>query len=154
MDTGIRVRPAAMSHVRFVAELSGELGYPSSVPEIERRLVRLLADPEEAVFVAEEREGAVVGWVHAHARHFVECDTYAEIGGLVVSSRHRRSGVGHALMRRAEEWAASRGYGIVCLRSASHRKEAHQFYEGIGYRRIKEQHVFQKRLPGVHGQDR
>jgi GNAT superfamily N-acetyltransferase len=49
-------------------------------------------------------------------------------------------------MQKAEEWAKDKGFSEVRLRSGGHRKEAYQFYEGIGYENIKWQEVFRLKL--------
>jgi ribosomal protein S18 acetylase RimI-like enzyme len=53
---------------------------------------------------------------------------------LVVDQRHRRMGIGSALLRRMEEIAAEMGCKRLQLDSAHHRLEAHAFYESLGFR--------------------
>jgi GNAT superfamily N-acetyltransferase len=128
-----------------LAGLAGQLGYPSNPAQVAARLADILSRPDQAVFVAvvEER---IAGWVHVYACPTVESDLYAEIGGLVVDENHRGRGVGKALMARAEAWARGRAIHEVRLRSNIIRREAHQFYLGIGYENIKSQLTFRKAL--------
>jgi GNAT superfamily N-acetyltransferase len=49
-------------------------------------------------------------------------------------------------MNRAERWARSQGLKSVYLRSNVAREKAHSFYQRLGYRIIKTQHAFQKKL--------
>ena len=128
------------------AELSGQLGYPSTVAQIERRFESLSRDPESAVLVAEDGDGRVVGWVHVVGQRYLEMDRYAEIGGLVVDAAARRKGAGKALVAAAEKWAAGRGYGTMRVRSNMKRIEARPFYEGAGYVIVKSQNVYEKTL--------
>jgi len=98
------------------------------------------------VRVAELESGRVVGWIHACASYLIESDPRAEVGGLVVDEKCRGSGVGHLLIEHAEEWARAKGLEAVYLRSNVVRKEAHRFYERLGYKNIKTQHAFLKML--------
>jgi len=88
----------------------------------------------------------VVGWAHVFVHALVESDTFAEVGGLVVDERERGQGIGKGLMSRVERLARARGARNVSLRSNIIRKDAHAFYEKLGYRIIKTQFAFRKTL--------
>ena len=133
-------------YARAVADLSGQLGYSSTVAQIDRRFERLRGDPESAIFVAEDEGGRIVGWVHVVGKCFLEMDPYAELGGLVVDSAARRKGAGKALLAAAETWAAGRGYVTMRVRSNMKRVEARPFYEGAGYSITKSQNVYEKSI--------
>jgi GNAT superfamily N-acetyltransferase len=140
------VRAAREADAPGVAELSGQLGYPSTLEQARIRLAGLVADTDHAVFVAELPEAPLAGWVHVFLYLVLEADLRAEIGGLVVDAACRRRGVGRALMRRAEEWAAQKGCATVTLRSNVIREEAHAFYRSLGYSVTKTQHAFRKTM--------
>jgi GNAT superfamily N-acetyltransferase len=141
-----QIRAARAGDERRLAALSRQLGYPSRPGEIRRRLEPILRDPRHAVFVVEDGEGRVAGWVHVFLHRLVEADPRAEVGGLVVDEAFRRRGAGRRLMERAERWALEQGCGMVSLRSNVLRGESHLFYESLGYRRVKTQHAFRKSL--------
>lgn len=128
-----------------IARLSGQLGYPSNVDEIERRL-RFITGCQDNVVYAAEIDGELVGWVHAHGRYLIESEPFIEIGGLVVDGEHRGAGIGKRLMNMCEEWAQASGFREMRVRSGGSRVEAHQFYRRIGYENIKMQQVFRKEL--------
>jgi len=140
----LRIRKAALPDAGRLAALATELRYPSTVAEVRRRLRRVLKSPGHAVFVAETFGDGVVGWAHAFVHALVETDTFAEVGGLVVDTRHRGRGIGERLMSRVERWAGARGLKSVYLRSNVIRKDAHTFYKKLGYRIIKTQFAFRK----------
>jgi GNAT superfamily N-acetyltransferase len=142
----MRVRPMRERDARAVADLAGQLGYPSTAAQIRKRFELLLGDTRSAVFVAEDRDSGIVGWVHVLARAFLESDPYAELGGLVVDKGVRRKGAGKALVSAAEAWAAGHGYATMRVRSNVKRVEARPFYEGLGYTIGKSQHVYEKSL--------
>jgi len=142
----LTVREAALADALSIAALAGQLTYPSTPEEVERRLRELPQDGSHAVFVAEDRAGHVVGWAHVYALHFVGSDLRAEVAGLVVDESCRNAGVGKALMARIEDWAREKGLAAVTLRSNVIRAPAHKFYEQLGYTRIKTQHAFRRVL--------
>ena len=129
-----------------MARLATQLGYRSTAAEVRRRLGRILKQPGHAVFVAEKSGVGVVGWAHVFVHALVESDTFAEVGGLVVDERERGQGIGKGLMSRVERLARARGARNVSLRSNIIRKDAHAFYEKLGYRIIKTQFAFRKTL--------
>ncbi len=141
----LRIRPANLDDAQRIALLATQLGYPSTPGQVFARLERLLRDDEHAVFIAEQ-SALVVGWVHVFEKRLLESDPEAEIGGLVVDENHRGIGAGKLLMNRAEEWARARGVKSVYLRSNVIRREAHVFYEKLGYYTVKTQTAFRKIL--------
>lgn len=141
----LTIRDAALADAARIAELSTQLGYPSTTEQVLVRLRTLPQDGTHAVYVAENNDG-VVGWVHVY-EHLPVChDRVAEVAGLVVDASCRASGVGKRLMDAAENWAREKGLDTVVLRSNVIREAAHKFYEKLGYSRIKTQHAFRKVL--------
>jgi GNAT superfamily N-acetyltransferase len=111
----------------------------------------LLASDGQAVYVAADAEGEVVGWIHGAEQVLVASGTRCEILGLVVDEAARRGGIGRQLVEAVERWALARGLPEVSVRSAVSRAESHPFYEQLGYNRVKSQHVYRKRLSGAGG---
>lgn len=52
---GVRVRTAKIDDAGSIANLSGQLGYPSSTASVRQRLRNILAEPGHTVWVAEKR---------------------------------------------------------------------------------------------------
>jgi GNAT superfamily N-acetyltransferase len=130
----MKLRAPADGDAADIARLMGQLGYPSTPADIVERLAELRRDaPSTEMWVA-ELEGAVVGM--ATVKEFGGIHTSTPVvllTVLVVDERVRGRGVGAALVRAAEESAQARGATRLSLTSAVHRKEAHRFYEGLGY---------------------
>jgi GNAT superfamily N-acetyltransferase len=141
-----KIRPAQQSDYARIAELAGQLGYPSAPEEIEHRLQGMQASAENAVFVAELEGGEIAGWIAVFVHRTVEADARAEISGLVVDERVRSQGTGYRLLAHAEEWARQNGCKAIGLHSNVIRDRAHLFYEGHGYAHIKTQKAFRKQL--------
>ena len=80
-----------------VAELCGELGYPSG-PEAVRRRLRALK-PGNLLIVAVKESGGPIGFIQATITCTIEADMRVHIVGLVVSSRARRLGACRRLAR-------------------------------------------------------
>jgi GNAT superfamily N-acetyltransferase len=104
----------------------------------------LAGDPDTAVLVAEGSDRAVAGWIHVCGRRSLESDPHAEIAGLVVDGARRRQGIGRRLVEAAEDWARGRGYARLRVRSNVARDVAHEFYGGLGFARVKSQHVYER----------
>ena len=112
-----------------------ELGYETTSAEICQRLKNILNDKRYSTFVAEVN-GAVYGMVGTltHASH-EHTDCLGTIVTLVVSKEQRRSGMGRALIAAAEKDFAKRKVMRVSLTTQFTRKDAHRFYEALGYSR-------------------
>ena len=141
------VRQMRPEDAAAVAELTTQLGYPSTEDEISRRYDRIKDRSDARLFVAEQ-SGNVVGWIHVQATHLLDCDQRAEIWGLVVAEAHARCSVlGRRLVEAAEEWARSLGLGVMAVRSNQLRTDAQGFYEHLGYDSVaKTRTAFRKTL--------
>lgn len=148
MTNPVTVRPAAAGDAPALAGLCTQLGYPSTPEQVARRLAEILPRPENAVFVAEV-EGQAAGWIHVFVSRMLEAEPFLEVGGLVVDEARRGLGLGGALMAEAEDWSRRRGVLEVRLRSNIIRKDAHRFYDSLGYANVKSQFTFHKRLDPV-----
>lgn len=135
-----------MCDARRLAQLSGELGYPTTAPEIAERMHKLKPASQNALFVAEALDAGVVGWAHVSVRHLVEVGTRAELNGLIVANGQRSLGAGARLLEAAEDWARKHGCPSMSVRSNVIRERAHKFYERQGYEHYKTQKAFRKTL--------
>ncbi|MGB2623693.1 MAG: GNAT family N-acetyltransferase [Candidatus Acidiferrum sp.] len=142
----LTIRRARASDAARLAELSGQLGYPTTRAEISKRMGKLKNAQPNALFVAEKREGEVIGWAHVSVTHLLEVGTRAELNGLVVEEGCRSLGAGAKLLEAAEEWARKHGCPVMSVRSNVIRERAHTFYERQGYEHYKTQKAFRKAL--------
>lgn len=139
------IRPMIAADAEHVAALTTELGYRSTAEQIAQRFARIDGQRQQMVFVAED-SGVVVAWLHVAVHPYLENDASAEILGLVVAEGHRGRGVGRDLLTTAEAWARSHHCATMRVRSRVARERAHAFYEREGFRRVKTQHCFEKRI--------
>ncbi len=129
-----------------VAELAGELGYPSTADQILARKAVLDRQGMSVVYVAEAAGDELVGWIIVSEICSMELDPHAEVKGLVVAGSARSGGVGATLMEAGEAWARARGLKEMVLRSNVIRERAHAFYRRLGYEEQKRQVKLRRRL--------
>jgi GNAT superfamily N-acetyltransferase len=131
--TAVAIREARPEDSEAVAELLGELGYPTDAARFERRLERIERDPSSRLFVAIVND-RVAGLAGFHELPLVEHDEPGcQLTALVVGKAYRRTGIGSELVRTVEEEARSRGGRRVLVNTARHREDAHAFYERLGF---------------------
>jgi GNAT superfamily N-acetyltransferase len=145
LDTALKIRRARASDCAHLAALSGELGYPTSVPEMKHRFSQIKPASKNAVFVAVFQK-TVVGWIHVSITPLLEVPRRAEVNGLIVAEGYRSSGAGAKLLDAAEAWARKHKCTGMSVRSNVIRDRAHAFYERQGYIQIKTQKAFRKPL--------
>jgi ribosomal protein S18 acetylase RimI-like enzyme len=138
------IRPMTEADADAVAQLSGELGYPSD-PKAVRRRIRSV-DPADLLIVAVNEADVPLGFIQGRMTRTVEAEARVHIVGLVVSSKARRAGVGRRLIAEVEHWAAITDAEMVVVKSNTARAEAHEFYPAAGYEKLKTQAVYVKRL--------
>lgn len=138
------IRNARNYDAPALAHLCEELGYPATRRQIVARLAAIEAIPCSHVLVAEDADGAVIGWLHVALDAQLTHDPCAQIIGLVVDESARGRGIGAELVRSAESWAQTHGTSHVRVRSRIERERAHRFYARAGYTRTKTQAVFEK----------
>ena len=122
------------------------LGYDSTLEKVAAQIDNFnQPDSGHFCFVYEERQtGHILGYVEAEVYESLYSDAGLNILGLAVFPSAQGRGIGRQLMERVEELAKSKHYAFIRLNSASHRKEAHLFYERIGYEGNKTQKRFLK----------
>ena len=135
-----RIRTARPTDAAALAVLSTELGYASTEAQVRQRL-RLLDDPERELLVVDAPDG-LAGFIDVHVQRLVETDPFGEIGGLVVAKPHRGKGLGRALLAAAAAWCRQRDLQEMWIRANLGRVGAHEFYEAIGCRVVKDQRVY------------
>ena len=145
-NQALKIRRARTSDAPQVAELSGQLGYPTTAAEIVKRMRKLKPASQNAMFVAESPSAGVVGWTHVSVTHLIEVGTRAELNGLVVGEGQRSLGAGARLLEAAEDWARKQDCPSMSVRSNVIRDRAHKFYERLGYEHYKTQKAFRKAL--------
>jgi len=146
MKKNLGVRRARLSDAARIAELSGQLGYPTAEKQMKTRLAEAIRAKDGACFVAEPRDGGLIGWIHVSTTPLLEVERRAEVNGLVVDENARSGGAGAMLLSAAEEWARGKRCKSMSVRSNVLRERAHGFYLRNGYEHYKTQKAFRKGL--------
>jgi GNAT superfamily N-acetyltransferase len=132
----MKIRKATINDIPRLVILMEQLGYPTSLEQMELRFNAIAAHPNYYTLVA-ELEGKVVGMAGLCTSLFYEYDgSYVQIVAFVVDSNYRRKGIGEKLIHQAERWAREQGAIAIGLNSGNReeRKGAHQFYHNMGYK--------------------
>lgn len=143
----VTIRRATVEDVDAITSLAGELGYPTPVDAMRKRLETILAATDEHDVLVAVIGNEVAGWINLSVVTALESGSFAEIRGLVVTEKHRGARVGSQLVAAGEQWAVARKLPRMRVRSNVVRKRTHGFYEREGYVVTKEQKVFEKELP-------
>jgi len=141
----VTIRAVEAADMEALADLITQLGYETRTSEMQMRMETILANKNYATFVAVSK-GKVCGMVGTFTRYTYEHNSpSANIIALVVSKEMRGRGIGHALIAAAETNLAERNIRRVAVLTRFERKEAHVFYEKLGY--TKNGFRFLKELP-------
>jgi ribosomal protein S18 acetylase RimI-like enzyme len=135
VEVDLRVRGAEVKDAAELALLMCELGYETTAAEMETRLMSILPNPAYKTLVAlinDQICGIIGTFEHSTYEHN---DRSGRILALVVKNTMRRHGIGQALIAAAEEDFGRRGIKRISLDTRLTRKEAHRFYESLGYQR-------------------
>ncbi|WP_433942796.1 GNAT family N-acetyltransferase [Paenibacillus sp. SN-8-1] len=131
----LKIRAYESGDVAVMAELMGELGYPTSVDQMNRRMSRIMNNKEYQTYVA-VIDDTVVGMIGIRIALNYELDKeIIQIISLVTKSAFRGRGVGRALIKFAEQKSIEQGAEIIYLTSGikAERMEAHDFYKAKGF---------------------
>src|SRR5438128_278313 len=129
MPNRITIRPAEKSDAAALADLMGELGYPTRTSDMEMRLETIFREPHYRTFVA-LIDGSACGMIGTCCIHSHE---HNNVGGrilaLVVSEKQRGRGIGRALVEAAENDFIGRNIRRIAVNTNLIRDKAHVFYE-------------------------
>ena len=100
----------------------------------------LILGPDSTILVA-ETNNEIVGFVALLVRQVRRTPIrrercYVEIDNMAVDPRYRRRGIGRALVRAAEVWAAQRGITVLQLNVYEFNDAAARLYEAEGFETV------------------
>ena len=125
-----------------VNQLSTQLGYSMSTGQTLANIRSVLGTTRHNAFVA-LHEDKIVGWIGVAEALQIESAPFNEIRGVIVDEQYRGHGIGKLLIERVKQWSRETGNKTLRLRCNMTRKEAHLFYQHLGFKEIKEQKVFE-----------
>jgi aminoglycoside 6'-N-acetyltransferase I len=121
----------------------------ASAEGFEPQLDPILADPEQAAYIALLPDGRRVGFVEVGIRKYGEgCETspiaYAE--AVFVDEEARGQGLSLRLMRAAEEWAREKGFQEIASDTWLENEASIQMHLRLGYEEMERLVHFAKKL--------
>ncbi|PZO38011.1 MAG: N-acetyltransferase [Pseudanabaena frigida] len=146
INNQVIIRAAEIKDAERIAILADQLGYVVTNQQAQERIYKIQNNDNHVLYIATLNNENMIGWVHACIYDSIVIQTPALLLGLVVDQDHRFQGIGRLLMEQIENWTSQSGGEGVLLRSNIKRKEAHLFYEKIGYTNIKQSLTFYKSL--------
>jgi aminoglycoside 6'-N-acetyltransferase I len=135
----LRVRLGAPADTWAVAELCAALWPERSVAEHEARVAAILSGKPATpgVIVVAKLDAHVVGFIEVGLRPQVDGRDAPRPVGLVegwyVEQRHRRRGVGRALMLGAQDWARAQGASALASDAPPSSKGSRRAHEALGF---------------------
>mgnify|MGYP001112594301 CR=1 FL=1 len=140
--SSVSIRKAAPSDGAVLRLLLDELGYQVTSKEINQTLERLHRDPDCGILVL-TRAGAVAGFTMVYTAKSLTAGRYAIMAHLIVTKDQRGLGMGRLLVDAAKSWTQQNDLDSLRVGSQSFRKEAHLFYQKLGFSQYKTQHWFE-----------
>ncbi|MGY3705033.1 GNAT family N-acetyltransferase [Vagococcus martis] len=146
------IRKINLSDVEDLQKINAKsLGYPVSIELTKKQLEKVVRDDKHHYLVGyeDDKTGHIVGYIHAEVYDNLYSETLFNILGLAVLKENQRQKIGQQLMESMEKEALLRGIHLIRLNSGANRKNAHLFYESLGYDGSKEQKRFIKNLKKI-----
>ncbi|EXG83301.1 GNAT family N-acetyltransferase [Saccharibacillus sacchari] len=131
----IEIRMLQVGDLPQLAVLYGELVEEKSSPEAMRGTFDKIASDDNYSLLGAFEDGRLAGSLMGVICEDLigECRPFMVIENVIVSEAFRGKKVGKLLMQEAEWVARERRCGYALLVSSGFRKEAHAFYESLGY---------------------
>jgi PhnO protein len=136
MTEWIEIREAKGDDASDVKRLIDELENNVSDPQIFESIYQeYVADPDMLMFVLEQGQQEIHGFVSCKGQRLLHHQGLVfEIQEMIVSSSHQGKGFGRLLFQKIQEEVVARGAIALEVTSNKRRKEAHAFYESMGFR--------------------
>lgn len=147
----MKVRPATAADVPQWAAMRAQL-WPDSddaAHALDIAETFFSGDPDQAAFLAEGPDGALLGFVEASIRRdYVDgCDTspVAFGEGAFILPEWRGTGVGRALVEAVATWGRTKGCTELASNALLENTASHAFHEAVGFEET-ERVVFFRRM--------
>jgi len=129
------IRDALVEDIEALTLLMADLGYPTSITDMQNRFESIAAHPDYKTIIA-VLNYEVVGMAGLSKGIYYEMNgTYMRIVAFVVKQSYRKMGIGRQLISAAENWAIEQGLTTVIINSGNRdeRLASHAFYGEMGY---------------------
>lgn len=130
----ITIREAVIADAAAIQKINiSSLDYHFPLDETIEQLKRILSLPNTKLFVAQNSNDEVLGYIQMSDYENTYHKSLKNIIKLAVSGKHQDEGIGSKLIEYAEDWAKKDGSYGIRLVSGFERESGHEFYEKHGY---------------------
>jgi len=131
----IRIEPITKSELTDLAELYNDLFLEKTNLQKMQETFDLIQSNTNHTVLGAKINGLLVGSLIGYICPVMlgQCKPFMFIESVIVSNDYRKHGIGKMLMSEIERIARKHNCFLIQLVSSSHRTEAHQFYETLGY---------------------
>lgn len=132
--------------LQFRVALWPELDEKTNSSEFERLVQN--AD-ETPIFVAEDEQGRIAGFLEASLRKYADCCSTSPVGyieGWYVLPEYRKKGIGKALVAEAERWARERGCQEMGSDELIENHLSQRVHRQLGYEEVERLVIFRKKI--------
>jgi ribosomal protein S18 acetylase RimI-like enzyme len=133
---GITIRNAEVGDYSRCLPLLTLLYHGDIGTDFEKTFASLATDDDSIILLAQSRR-EVVGILIGSCQTDIDWEgRTARIGAVVVSGKHRRTGIGERLVNRFVKLAQRQGCKAVKSRVNMKNREAQRFHESLGFSRV------------------
>lgn len=145
----ILIEPIREGDLKELAELYNDLFWEATDFNKMIKTFEWIQSNPNYIVLGAKQDGRLVGTLMGIVSPVMmgQCKPFMFIESVIVSKNYRKMGIGRLLMHEIEQIAKERECFLIQFVSSAHRKEAHQFYEALGYNVNKVQ-GFRKILEG------
>ena len=143
IPSNIHYREYLDTDLKYVQSLMNELGYSVAEEDLSAN-IKEIQQRDGVIYVA-EFDNRLIACICSMVDARLAEGVYGEIVSLIVSEKSRGVGVGSSLVRLCEKWLSKR-VGKMRVRANEVRSKAHSFYTTLGYKEVKTQKVFIKKI--------
>ena len=132
----LTISPIEKPDLEQLASLYKELtGTETDLLLMDAMFKKIADNPDYILIGAKDEEQRLLGSVMGIVCTDIvgACRPFMVLENVIVDPESRRQGVGAQLVSRIERYAAERNCSYIMLVSLAKRKEAHAFYESMGY---------------------
>jgi GNAT superfamily N-acetyltransferase len=132
----LTIVPLEEADLKQLAGLSRELcGREANMTCLKDSLAKILGNPDYILIGAKDDQQRLIGSVMGIVCSDIvgDCRPFVVLENLIVSEKARGLGIGKMLVNYIEERARERNCYYIMFTSLAKRKQAHRFYESIGY---------------------
>jgi aminoglycoside 6'-N-acetyltransferase I len=146
----VRIRQVGQSDIPHWLQMRRALWPDCPLRDQRREMEESVADTNaQPAWVAEAADGELAGFLEASVRNYAEGAGRTDLGyleGWYVKPKFRKRGIGRALVKAAEEWAARRGFRYMASDTDLKNLTSIKAHLAMGYREVDRNVHYLKKL--------